>query len=395
MDPHVGYCTNVHAGGSFDEMQANLRRYATAVKSQCFPDSLMGVGLWLSNETAAQLRQPGSLQPFKAWLDENGLTPYTLNGFPYGDFHQPVVKHLVYQPTWMEAARRTYTEDLIAIQHALLPEGAEGSISTLPIAWGQPQLTASQRTAAAENLRAIAETCRQLEQETGRLIYLCIEPEPGCFIERTDDLIRFYEDDLLAGDADEATVRRYLRVCHDVCHAVVMFEPQREVWAKFQAAGIAVGKVQVSSAVCADLDAMEPEHRVAAIEQLAGFREERYLHQTSVRTADGETRFFEDLPLALDWARAEPQLHGTWRVHFHVPIYLEQFDHLRASRREILDCLQAAKDLSDVKHFEVETYAWGVLPKSLQVDDLANGIAAELKWFAEQQEGSGSPTVEG
>ena len=31
--------------------------------------------------------------------------PFTFNGFPYGDFHQSVVKHRVYEPTWADAER--------------------------------------------------------------------------------------------------------------------------------------------------------------------------------------------------------------------------------------------------------------------------------------------------
>ena len=37
-----------------------------------------------------------------------------------------------------------------------------------------------------------------------------------------------------------------------------------------------------------------------------------------------------------------------------------------------------------VRHFEVETYAWNVLPPELQRDSLADGIADELKWVREQ-----------
>ena len=44
-------------------------------------------------------------------------------------------------------------------------------------------------------------------------------------------------------------------------------------------------------------------------------------------------------------------------------------------------------------HFEVETYAWGVLPESLQVDQLSEGIAREMKWFAELLEQTGSGDV--
>jgi hypothetical protein len=37
-------------------------------------------------------------------------------------------------------------------------------------------------------------------------------------------------------------------------------------------------------------------------------------------------------------------------------------------------------EFTDCKHFEVETYAWNVLPEELRVDDLAEGIAKEMQW---------------
>src|SRR4051794_8818385 len=89
----VGYCTNVHAGAGLDQTRANLERYALAVKRLASPDRPMGVGLWLSAPAARQLLEERRVGEFAAWLREVGLVPFTLNGFPFGDFHQPVVKH--------------------------------------------------------------------------------------------------------------------------------------------------------------------------------------------------------------------------------------------------------------------------------------------------------------
>ena len=44
-------------------------------------------------------------------------------------------------------------------------------------------------------------------------------------------------------------------------------------------------------------------------------------------------------------------------------------------------------------HFEVETYAWSVLPESLQVPQIAEGIAREMTWFAALLEEAGSGDV--
>jgi hypothetical protein len=378
----TGYCTNVHAGADLDATRANLRRHALAVKERFSPQEPMGVGLWLSARAAGKLLADRQTDEFAGWLREVGLVPFTFNGFPHGDFHQPVVRHRVYEPTWCDLARLEYTLDLIAIQDALLPPGMEGSISTLPLAWGQPPPGSERLQRAAGQLRRAAEHLEELEQRTGRLIYLCLEPEPGCVLQRGGDVVRFFQEHLLPG-ADEARARRYLRVCHDVCHAAVMFEPQAEVLRAYRSAGIEVGKVQVSSAVRLPLDRLAAEERQAALAQLSSFAEDRYLHQTVIRAgAAGEPVFHEDLPAALRTVTDPRNEQGEWRIHFHVPIYLERFGHLEGTRGEIVDCLEALRD-GGVRHFEVETYAWGVLPPDLRQPELASGIAREMAWFWE------------
>ena len=378
----LGYCTNVHAGSDLETTRTNLQQHAVRVKQQCVPDSPLGVGLWLSAEAARKLREKGQNEEFAAWLAEAGLAPFTLNGFPYGDFHQPVVKHEVYKPTWSEKTRADYTLDLIDILDSLLPAGMEGSISTLPLQWGTPAPDAHQLAATAANVRAVADHLARLEQESGRLIYLCLEPEPGCVIERVEDVVRFFEDHLLT-PGDEAMIRRHIRVCHDICHAAVMFEGQAEVFNELQAAGIHIGKVQVSSAVIVPFDEIAPEQRADALSQLRSFAEDRYLHQTVVRSSpSADSVFFEDLPKALATVQNPHELTGQWRVHFHVPVYLEQFGLLQTSRKQILECLAiATREMPELSHFEVETYAWSVLPEELQHARLSDGIAKELKWF--------------
>ncbi|HEV3142555.1 MAG TPA: metabolite traffic protein EboE [Gemmataceae bacterium] len=379
----VGYCTNVHAGADLDSTRASLERYALAVKARVSPDGPMGIGLWLSANTARKLIADGEVETFGRWLKEVGLVPYTFNGFPHGDFHQEVVKHRVYEPTWWEEARLQYTLDLIQIQHALLPAGMEGGISTLPISWGQPFPDFVQIGQAAVQLAKVADHLQQLESSTGRLIYLCLEPEPGCVFQRTPELVCFFQQYLFAR-SDPEKICRYLRVCHDVCHASVMFEPQAEVWDAYRKAGIRVGKVQVSAAVRAAWEEMGLNDRPAAFRQLSDFNEKRYLHQTVTRQHGHPERFFEDLPPALEQVKNPGGLRGEWRVHFHVPIYLERFGHLQSSQNDIVECLQVARDFPEVKHFEVETYAWNVLPTELQQPDLAAGIAQEMEWFLKQ-----------
>jgi hypothetical protein len=380
-DFRIGYCTNVHAGATLAETRANLERHALEVKRRYSPDRPMGVGLWLSAKAAEELLLSHAEREFAEWLATRGLVPYTLNGFPYGDFHQPSVKHRVYEPTWWEPQRLHYTMQLAEIHDAILPLGLEGSISTLPISWGRPCPDRAELEQAAANLRQAAAWLHQLEQESGRLIYLCLEPEPGCVFSFADDVVHFFQWQLF-GHEDEATVRRHIRICHDICHAAVMFEDQEQVLQKYKSAGIEVGKIQVSSALRMALDLFEPpaaQARAAAVKQLAQFAEDRYLHQTVVRR-DAEDIFYEDLQAAINAESGEER--GEWRVHFHVPIYLKEFGRLESTQEQILPALAAAARHSNCQHYEVETYAWGVLPAELKQPELAAGIAEELQWLA-------------
>jgi len=374
-----GYCTNVHANASLEKTRANLEKHAIGVKRRISPNEPMGIGLWLSANAAQELVSSGQVTDFAGWLREIGLVPFTMNGFPYGDFHEPVVKHKVYQPTWYEPARLEYTLQLAEILDQLLPQGVEGSISTLPIAWPsklRAPLEEALSQAAATNLRKAAQGLAKLEVRSGRLISLCIEPEPGCVLDTAEDILALFHEYVLPG-GNERIIRRHLRVCHDICHSAVMFEDQAGAIRKYQAAGIEIGKVQVSSAVGVDFDALPASERQAALELLRDkFVEPRYLHQTSVRDG-GKTTLYEDLPLAV--AQAKPS--GQWRTHFHVPIYWEGSPPFLTFRDQIQPCIQAVLAHSNCRHFEVETYAWGVLPPELQHAELAEGIAQEMEWF--------------
>ncbi len=369
----LGYCTNVHAGVTWDETKRNLQEHALAVKQRVCPDEPMGVGLWLAAPAARELLEHDRVGELGDFLGEHGLLAYTFNGFPYGDFHQEVVKHRVYEPDWSEPARVAYTRDLIAIL-ARLVAGGEGSISTLPVGW--KTIDAARVDRAAIHLREIAEHLRRLEQDTGTLIHVDLEPEPGCHLQRSDDVVRLFTERL-----DGAG--HHLRVCHDICHAAVMFEDQAEIVARYDAAGIAIGKVQVSAGLCIDFDALTPDQRQAAAGELAQFREPRYLHQTVLRR-NGSTAFYEDLPEAL---AVTPS--GEWRVHFHVPIYLDRIGGLGTTRSHIRECLDLLGDRG-ISHWEVETYAWDVLPAPLRRGALAEGIAEELSWLRKV---AGSPVT--
>jgi hypothetical protein len=223
----------------------------------------------------------------------------------------------------------------------------------------------------------------QVESRTGRRIVVAIEPEPGCQLDTTDDVIRWFTEQL-----PETKHRRYITVCHDICHSAVMMEPQGEVLGRLADAGIAIGKVQVSSAIVADWQSMAKGRRREAVDQLREFAEDRYLHQTGRLLADDEFELAEDLPDLIAHAQDVELPMGEdrrWVVHFHVPNFLERSGHLATSQNDVLECLHDL-DSPDCRveftgHLEIETYAWTVLPEAMRRRGLADDIAQEIIWL--------------
>ncbi len=380
-----GYCTNVHPGTDLSTICARLEEFAVPIARKSPPDRKLGVGLWLPATAAQELHSPAKAVEFGKWLSERRLRPFTINGFPYENFHLPVVKHRVYRPTWAEKTRFEYTVLLAEILASLLSsdatgqqESGVGSISTLPIGWpGEDDAAVLDQ--AGKQLRQLAVELQSIEAKSGRRIVVAIEPEPGCLLDRCSDIVDFFNTQL-----PEANHRRYLGVCHDVCHSAVMFEEQADTLERYAKAGLLVGKVQVSSAIDVPFLHMAAEERVAAVDQLRSFAEDRYLHQTGCLDSRGHFRLDEDLPNWLDSTASQDDKH--LRIHFHVPIFLKRFGALRSTQDDIRACIDAmrsprAPDFTE--HWEVETYAWSVMPNEMRTDGLGADIARELAWFEE------------
>lgn len=397
----VGYCTNVHAGTYLGTIRDNLDQYATPVRNSLIKSTDVGfqaedslpVGLWIPNEASQALSVGMATEDFGRFLADRKLLPYTINGFPFDNFHQDVVKHRVYLPSWCDRERLEYTKRLANILSKLIPDRddgqATGSISTLPIGWpNNPCAGESDRQdvdVAGANLREMARHLATIESETGRRIVVAIEPEPGCILDDTDDMLRFFDAQIT-----DAGQRRYITVCHDVCHSSVMMENQADVLRRFGENGIQIGKVQVSSAIRADWESMADGRRIEAMSQLSEFAEDRYLHQTGILDPDGNFKLAEDLPKIVQ-TNDQPTNDQRWVVHFHVPIFLERFEHLSTTREDIVECLRTLigdDALSGVDspidftgHLEIETYAWTVLPEASRKRGLADDIAGEFLWL--------------
>ena len=372
---HLTYCLNVHPGESWAENFAAIRRHAAAVRRKVLAArgaQPFGLGLRLSAAAACELARPDALAGLKDYLRESGMYVFTINGFPYGAFHGTAVKADVYRPDWRERARLDYTISLANILAELLDESVAGSISTVPCSY-KPWIAGSQDVARMAALIAkAAEHLEAIQRDKGRHIVLALEPEPDCWIENTDETIRFFEQALIpaapAGLGEDA-LRRHVGVCLDASHLAVEFEDLAESLDRLAAAGIRVAKIHLSSALKAAGD---------GISQLGQFVDPVYLHQVKVRSAAGQVSSYADLPDAL---KDHQQRDGDeWRVHFHVPLFFEGLRGLSPTTDLFTPRFADKVRSGAAGHLEIETYTFGVLPAPLRPADVADAIAAEYEW---------------
>ena len=385
---HLGYCTNIHPGESWDEIRGNLERYLPRVKRQVSPDAPFGVGLRLSAIAAQSLRAPESLAQFVSFLRDNDLYVFTINGFPYGPFHGTRVKEDVYLPDWRDEARLDYTNLLADLLAALLPEDSDryGTISTVPGAFKPNADSPEAVTRIADQLVRHVAHLVSLERDTGRTIVLALEPEPCCLLETIDETVAFFRDHLyaeravanlaaLAGiDADRAAdaLRRHLGVCLDLCHAAVEFEDAADCLDALARAGIAVAKMQVTAGL------RIPHVTSDSISTLQTFDEAVYLHQVVERAAGALHRYVDiGVACASDtWRRGDSE----WRVHFHVPVFVEQLEGFASTQSFVRATLDLHRQRARTPHLELETYTWSVLPASARNVPMDEAIARELLW---------------
>jgi hypothetical protein len=384
---HLTYCTNIHPGETWDEIEGNLRRYLPAVKRQVSPTADFGVGLRLSAEAAETLAEPERLDRFRAWLVGEGFYVFTLNGFPYGTFHGRAVKDGVYRPDWRRPERLAYTRQLAEILAELLPPGMQGTISTVPGAYKAHLTDSDAPVQIAANLAEMAVHLHRLQERTGRVIALALEPEPDCLLETTPETVAFFSTHLFGASAvtrvsqsagasrgeAEALLRRHLGLCLDACHAAVAFEDPAAVLTDLRGAGIAVHKLQLSAALCV------PSPGPAERQALAAFVDDVYLHQTRARR-DAQLLRYADLPDAM----ADPEDADEWRIHYHVPLWAERLERFGTTAGWLEELLRLHGRHPISEHLEVETYTWSVLPERYRNVEVADAIVRELQWVVER-----------
>jgi hypothetical protein len=297
------------------------------------------------------------------------------------------VKEDVYLPDWRSADRLAYTTDLADLMAEIAPKGEPVSLSTVPGAF--KPLGVGAETEMAANYLSAAAHCSRLRDRTGVEVAIAIEPEPCCFLETVYESIAFFEAHLFSDQAvammadlagltrgEAATaLPRHLGLCYDVCHAAVEYEDPADSIEVLREAGVPIHKLQLSSALrIARVDA-------AARAALGAYDEPTYLHQVIARSG-GVLTGVSDLPEAL--GRGAAADGEEWRVHFHVPIFVDALPDFSTTQDFLAKVLALHRDDPISSHLEVETYTWGVLPVGLTHDGMEAAVARELDWVRER-----------
>jgi hypothetical protein len=390
------YCSNIHAGETWDDVFAALVAALPVVRRHLQTDAAFAVGLRLSAAAAATLDRGETLQTFRKFLSDQNCYVPTINGFPYGAFHGTRVKERVYEPDWRDPRRVNYSNQLARILAALQAPTADRpvSISTVPGAFRDAAREPADRAAIARGILEHAVYLARLRDEMGVTVTLAIEPEPACVIETVSEAVTFFVDELLSAAAvsrmnqhhgsklTSSEIARHVGICLDACHMAVEFEDPQTALEQLAAAGISVAKVQLSAAlrVARTRGAASP-HAL-----LAPFAEDTYLHQVVIQTADDTLHRFTDLPDALQATREDARSDGEWRVHFHVPIFLDRMSGFATTQPYLAALLRAVRSRGISTCLEVETYTWDVLPREYRMLDMCEAIARELSWARQQIE---------
>ncbi|HEV2435433.1 MAG TPA: metabolite traffic protein EboE [Verrucomicrobiae bacterium] len=378
---HLAYCTNIHRGETWRETFESLQTHTLAVRERVCPQKPFAIGLRLSNWAAHELSESATLLAFQRWLAQKNCYVFTINGFPFGQFHQLRVKEQVYLPDWTSPERLAYTNLLFDLLSKLLPAGVEGSVSTLPGSFKGFRLHPDALKSARSNLWHCIEHIAHLSEETGRKLHLGLEPEPLCLLESSGETIQLF-DRMRIEHPRDPRLAEHLGVNYDTCHFAVNFEEPQNALPCLSQHGIKISKIHLSSA-------LKVHPTAETCQALKAFANDVYLHQVVVRMPAGNRNIYYDLPDALsdpDARRSAPD--GTlpeWRIHFHVPLHAATAppfettsDHLLA----VLDLL--AENPKLCSHLEMETYTWEVLPPELKSQSVVEQLSAEYEWLLPQ-----------
>jgi hypothetical protein len=263
----------------------------------------------------------------------------------------------------------------------------EPSIQTAPLGF-KPNVTGPDVVASyVEHVLRVAAHLVDLERRTGTTVTLALEPEPYCFLETTDETVAFFEEQLYSGAAAtrlaelaglpvshaHMALRRHLGIVFDICHQAVEYEDMPTSLGKLVDAGIPILKLQEAAALQIPLVTDE------IVDALRRYAETIYLTQT-LEMKGGELTTYLNLDDAIEAWEAGDKSVREWRVHIHVPVFLDDLGLFRSTRDAIADALRVHRARPLSPQLEIETYTWDMLPDELKTGDIVEYVCREIEW---------------
>jgi hypothetical protein len=225
-----------------------------------------------------------------------------------------------------------------------------------------------------KNLWSAIEHIEKVSVRTGKILHLGLEPEPLCYLETSQETLKFFQE-MCADRPRDERVSEYLGVNYDCCHLAVEYEQPEAAIKRLAENGIRISKLHFSNA----LKVIPTEKSRAALKP---FLDSVYFHQVIARNASGSYTRYPDLQDALERDGASRlEAEEEWRIHFHVPLHCrlsEQFDTTSDHLIGVMDILK--NDPGICSHIEMETYTWEVLPPELKNRDVVDQLTGEYEW---------------
>ena len=367
--PHrdEGYIARVR---SIISKMCDIRRKLKLTTSSPF-----ALGLWLDAEAVNELKISANLAELKRLLSDNNFYIFTINAFPYGKFHNEVIKERVYLPDWSSKQRLNFTCDAADILAELLPDGVIGSLSTLPGAYKFHSNSAN-LAEIAENLTQCANHLADIKKKYGKTIILGIEMEPDCIWENPQEFCEFRKKYLTSEHAG-----KLIGVCYDTSHQELVEGAPGSGLRALQAAGVPIAKIQMSTALRTSATT-EP---VNSLPELAKFADPIYLHQT--RFFDSNKKIitsFRDLSeICTTDESAICQQTRSLVTHFHLPVFLHSISaNLAAATEEMDETVKILKQNPEIcSNIEIETYTYSVLPNAIKPESTEDMILKEYLYI--------------
>lgn len=400
---HLSYCTNIHKGESWNEVFTNIKKYTVNVKKLITRKKWFSIGLCLSNKSVKSLTKKNILKKFQKWLLKKYIYIQTINSFCFTNFHEKNIKQKIYNPNWGTYERYIFTKQIInIIKHTLLIT-TTGTISTVPLFYKYTIKTKKEKYILLQksiiNLMNILIHLKKINKN----ISICMEPEPDCYLEKTSDVITFYNKRLyihgneylqknykITKKINKQLIKKYIKVCYDICHFSLFKEKIQQTLSKFKKEKIDIGKIQLSSG----LKTNEPKNyflknnffkKLNKITKKTPFLHQAY--STIINKNNTISSHYKDLfeikkrPL-LEKKPIKMINKKIWKVHYHIPLYKSKHQNFKTTQKEISNLFRILLNSKKYKiptSIEIETYTWDNFKKSQKIN-LLTSIVNEYKY---------------